>query len=186
MKGIENQTSPALAPIDGHVDPAAKIFPLVYEELRARARELMQDERNNHTLAPTALVHEAYLRLSATNRAWESRNHFMNAAGMAMRRMLIDHARNRSSFKRGRGWKRIRIENLASALGADDFDWLAIDEALQRFRRVDPRAHDVVMLRFFAGRGEDEVGELLKLSTRQVRRDWQTACLWLRREMDKA
>jgi RNA polymerase sigma factor (TIGR02999 family) len=186
MKEIENKTSPALASIGGRADPAADIFPLVYEELRARAYELMQDERNDHTLAPTALVHEAYLRLSATNRVWESRNHFMNAAAMAMRRILIDHARNRSSFKRGRGWKRIKIEDIQSALGSDDFDWLAIDEAMQRFRKVDPRAHDVVMLRFFAGRSEAQIAELLNLSTRQVRRDWQTACIWLRREMDKA
>src|SRR5258705_975953 len=148
MKSIQDKVNRTLAVIDGHADPAEKIFPMVYDELRATAHELMQDERNGHTLAPTALVHEAYLRLSATNRTWQSRAHFINAAARAMRRILVDHARNRSSIKRGRGWKRIKIDDIGSALGSEDFDWMAIDEAMQRFRKVDPRAHDVVMLRF--------------------------------------
>ncbi|HEV8608048.1 MAG TPA: ECF-type sigma factor [Tepidisphaeraceae bacterium] len=186
MKSIQDKVNRTLAVIDGHSDHADKIFPMVYDELRATAHELMQDERTGHTLAPTALVHEAYLRLSAINRTWESRVHFMNAAARAMRRILVDHARNRSSFKRGRGWKRIKIEDIESALTLEDFDWMAIDEAMQRFRKVDARAHDIVMLRFFAGRSEEEVADLLKLSKRQVRRDWKTACLWLRREMDDA
>ena len=185
MKTNQDKVNGTLAVINGNADAAENIFPIVYDELRATAHELMQDERSGHTLAPTALVHEAYLRLSATNRTWESRVHFMNAAARAMRRILVDHARNRSSFKRGRGWKRLRIEDIESALTLEDFDWMAIDEALQRFRKVDSRAHDIVMLRFFAGRSEEEVADLLKLSKRQVRRDWKTACLWLRREMDE-
>lgn len=185
MKAIENKADPKLVAIGEGADPAA-IFAVVYDDLRARAHELMQDERNGHTLAPTALVHEAYLRLSGSNRTWESHAHFMNAAAKAMRRILVDHARNRTSFKRGRGWKRIPIEDIETALAADDFDWLAIDESLQRFRKIDQRAHDVVMLRFFAGRSEAEIAELLSLCTRQVRRDWKTANLWLRRDMDKA
>src|SRR5712675_1073627 len=171
MKSIQDKVNHTLAVTDGHADAAEKIFPIVYDELRATAHELMQDERSGHTLAPTALVHEAYLRLSATNRTWESRVHFMNAAARAMRRILVDHARNRSSFKRGRGWKRMKIEDIESALVSEDFDWMAIDEAMQRFRKVDQRAHDVVMLRFFAGRSEEEIADLLNLSKRQVRRD---------------
>ncbi len=186
MDSIQDKVNRALASIDSCAADSEKLFPLVYDELRAAAARLMQDERSGHTLAPTALVHEAYLKLSETERVWQSRGHFMNAAARAMRRILVDHARNRGSLKRGRGWKRLRIEDIESALVCGDFDWIAIDEAMQRFRKVDPRAHEVVMLRFFAGRSEAEVAELLDLSERQVRRDWKTACLWLRKGMDES
>jgi len=185
MDSIQEKVSRAMAAIEeGCADPAEKLFPLVYDELRQTAQQLMQDERRSHTLGATALVHEAYLRLSEGNQVWKSRAHFMNAAAREMRRILVDHARHCGSLKRGRGWKRLKIEDIESALVCGDFDWLAIDEAMHAFKKVDERAHEVVMLRFFAGRSEAEVAELLSLSERQVRRDWKTACVWLRHNMD--
>ena len=187
MDAVEDKLGRTLAAIDsGQPAAAGAMLPLVYEELRARAHQLMQNERVGHTLAPTALVHEAYLRLVDANRGWQSRTHFLNAAALAMRRILVDHARGRASAKRGAGWRRTQIEDADSAMASAEFDWIGVDEALERFKRVDERAHQVVMLRFFAGRGEAEIAKLLNISERQVRRDWDTARLWLRRAMDEA
>jgi len=186
METIRDKVDRVLAVIDSEGPAAAEeLFSAAYDELRATAHQLMKGERSEHTLAPTALVHEAYLRLCSTNRLWENRAHFVNAAAMAMRRILVDHARNHGSIKRGRGWKRVKIESIETALVCGNFDWMAIDEALQRFRKVDERACEVVMLRFFAGRTEAEVAELLCMTERQVRRDWKSACLWLRHDMDQ-
>ncbi|MCY2954925.1 MAG: ECF-type sigma factor [Planctomycetota bacterium] len=175
-----------LAAVDAGLPQATeKLLPLVYDDLRARARHLMANERSSHTLTPTALVHEAYLKLVDADRGWRSRTHFLSAAAQAMRRILVDHARNKGAAKRGAGWKRAAIENADAALATDNFDWISLDEALDRFRVVDERAHQVVMLRFFAGRTETEIGQMLGIGERQVRREWKTACLWLRQAMDE-
>jgi len=187
MDVVEDKLGRTFAAIDAG-DPAAvrQLFTMVYEELKANAHELMQQERTGHTLGATALVHEAYLKLVDAGCGWQSRTHFINSAALAMRRILVDHARKKGSAKRGAGWKRALIEDADNAITSIDFDWIGLDEALERFAKVDARAHQVVMLRFFAGRSEREIGNMLDISERQVGRDWKTAQLWLRREMDCA
>jgi RNA polymerase sigma factor (TIGR02999 family) len=152
--------------------------------LRRRAKQLMDSERADHTLTPTALVHEAYLRVADRRSGFEGRRHFYNAAAQAMRRILVENARARGRAKRGGGAARaddVSLDTLEAqhALTSDAIDWLALDEALDALRSRDQRRHQVVMLRFFAGLGEAEVAELLGVDVRTVRRDWVTAKLWL-------
>ena len=181
--GAERTVAEALTAVEaGDRAAAGELLPHVYELLRLRAGQLMADERAGHTLTPTALVHEAYLRVSDRASGFESRRHFYNAAAQAMRRILVENARAR--VKRGGGAERAADVSLDSfeaqnPVTSDVIDWLALDEALDALRRRDERRHRVVMLRFFAGLGEAEVAELLGVDVRTVRRDWVTAKLWL-------
>jgi RNA polymerase sigma factor (TIGR02999 family) len=186
MSDTERTISQTLAAIDGgQLQAAEQLLPLVYDDLRAKARHLMAGERGGHTLTPTALVHEAYIKLVDANQGWRSRTHFLNAAALAMRRILVDHARRKVASKRGgKVWKRVVLENADVALNTPEFDWAAIDAALDRFQKVDERAHKVVMLRFFTKCSEAEIAGMLNISERQVRREWTAACLWLREAMD--
>ena len=167
---------------------AGELLPLVYELLRRRAGQLMAAERPDHTLTPTALVHEAYLRVADRRSGFEGRRHFYNAAAQAMRRILVENARSRGRAKRGGAdgapasrADDVTVDSLEAQhpVTSDGFDWLALDEALDALRERDGRRHQVVMLRFFAGLGEAEVAELLGVDVRTVRRDWVTAKLWL-------
>ncbi len=170
----------------------ARLLELVYEQLRAIAAQRMAGERGNHTLQPTALVHEAYLRLIGKPDAhWNGRAHFFRSAAEAMRRILIDHARARSAEKRGggigeAGGKSIfNVSNLADmAESADPKEIMAVDEMILRLGALDAQAADVVRLRFFAGLDEVSVGEVLGVSERTVRRDWAFARAWLRRTLE--
>src|SRR5687768_13679068 len=160
----------ALSAIDeGDPAPANQLLPLVYDLLRRRAHQLMDHERAGHTLTPTALVHEAYLRVADRKRGFESRRHFYNAAAQAMRRILVEHARARGRVKRGgdgaggaAGRATVGLES-PEALDApqtitfDGLDWIVLDEALEGLAQRDERRHQVVMLRFFAGLNEAEV-----------------------------
>jgi RNA polymerase sigma factor (TIGR02999 family) len=160
------------------------LFPLVYDELRRLARARMRAEGAAHTLQPTALVHEAWFRLAAQHGAgWRDRAHFFAMAAEMMRRILVNHARDRRAAKRGGGATRVELDEAVSFFETRDVDLEALDEALQRLAALDPRASRVVELRFFAGLGIEEVAEALGVSPATVKRDWTTARAWLHREL---
>ncbi|MHC5028631.1 MAG: sigma-70 family RNA polymerase sigma factor [Planctomycetota bacterium] len=157
-------------------DAAAELLPLVYDQLQAIAQQRMRQERAGHTLQATALVHEVYVRLIGDRQAsWEGRGHFFRAAADAMRRVLIDHARKRNSQKRGGGKPSIPLSVVDLAVENDPAQILAMDEALTRLEAEDPRAAEVVQLRFFAGLSVDETCEAMGLSERTVMREWAFA-----------
>lgn len=174
-----------LRELDGG-DPrvADRLIPLVYEELRRLAASYMADERPDHTLQPTALVHEAYLRLvDQRSVRWRSRTHFLAIAATAMRRLLIDHARRHRAEKRG-GGRRVTLSEGIAGGEAADLDVLALEEALTRLAEIDGRQAHVIELRFFGGLRVEEAAEVLGISPATVKRDWQHARAWLRRELD--
>lgn len=164
-----------------------ELLALLYGELRALAAGLLRGERAGHTLQPTALVHEAYMRLiGLTDLTLESRRHFYGAAAGTMRRILVDHARQRKARKRGGpDAVRVEIEDLDALAGPKALDFEALDEALEAFARVAPEQARVVELRYFAGFSLEETADLVGVSTRTVKRDWQMASAWLRREMSR-
>ncbi len=155
----------------------------VYVELRALAAYHMAHERPGHTLQPTALVHEVYLRMAAQRTGWQSRSHFMRLAAQQIRRVLVDHARARNSQKRGGDRMRVTLSDLDS--GERDFDLLALDRAMERLAGRAPEAARVVELRYFAGFTEREIADALSTSVRTVRRHWAFARAWLFRELDE-
>jgi RNA polymerase sigma factor (TIGR02999 family) len=168
------------------------LVPLVYAELRRQARRALRDEAAGHTLQPTALVHEAFLRLVDQRRArWESRTQFLAVAAQAMRRVLVDHARARRAAKRGAGARRVTLVDadvphapVDAAVAADGVDVLALDVALTRLAALDPRKARLVELRYFAGLSIPEAAEALAVSPATVGREWAVARRWLRRELD--
>lgn len=166
-----------------------ELLPLVYEELRSRAGKLLSGERSNHTLQRTALVHEAYLKLVRGEQNFQTRAHFFNAAALAMRRILVNHAVERRAHKRGGGRAQVNLDDVDIAGDAVDsvdvLDWIQLDDALKQLAEASPRQHKVVMLRFYAGRTEAEVAELLGVSLATVERDWKMARAWLYRAMKK-
>lgn len=167
-------------------DPGAvdRLLPLVYDELRALARREMRRERSDHTLQPTALVHEAYLKLARLNRLeWRDRAHFFAAAAGTMRRVLVSHARRKRAEKRGGGAKDVPLENVVLAARERPEDVLALDEALARLADLDSRQAQVVECRFFAGMSVPETAEALGISPATVKRDWTAARAWLNREL---
>jgi RNA polymerase sigma factor (TIGR02999 family) len=157
-------------------EAAEALLPLVYEQLRAIAQKRMAGERAGHTLEATALVHEAYMRLLGNeNIAWQSRGHFFGAAAESMRRILIDHARKKGSQKRGGGRKALAISVVDLATEHDPDDILALDEAITTLGAEDPRAAEVVRLRFYAGLSVEETAEAMGVSERTVMREWAYA-----------
>ena len=181
MSASSDRITRLLRAIDrGESDAVEELLPLVYDELRSRAGKLMAGERANHTLQRTALVHEAYLDLAGGELSFQSRAHFFNAAALAMRRILVRHATRRGRIKRGGGRARVNLDEVEVANHSpDEMDWLELDEALNELERVSPRRHQVVMLRFFSGRTEAEIAQLLNVSEATVRRDWTAARAWL-------
>jgi RNA polymerase sigma factor (TIGR02999 family) len=169
----------------GESGAAEKLLPLVYDELRARAGILMSGERRDHTLQRTALVHEAYLKLAGSRQGFRSRLEFFSAAALAMRRILVDHATRRKSLKRGGGRDRVDVEvmDIAEPPSNQTLDWLELDGVLKTLEQLSPRQHQIVMLRFFSGRTEAEIAEMLQISEATVRREWATARMWLFRTM---
>ena len=177
-----------------HGDPAAAqaLLPLVYEELRSLAAQRLADERPGQTLQPTALVHEAYLRLVdvAQVQDWNSRGHFFAAAAEAMRRILVENARRRHRLRHGGGRKRIDLDvagaQLAALEGDDDAahdDLLALDEALTRLTAHDEAAAQVVKLRYFAGLTIEQTADALGISERTAHRHWAYAKAWLYKQL---
>ena len=169
---------------EGDSDGYHQLLPLIYDELHSLADRAMMRERPAHTLGATALVHEAYLRLLGQARLpWRSRAHFLAVAARAMREILIDHARHRRTKKRGGGARKISAANVAAPSGPSPIDLLALDGALSKLEKDEPRTARVVELRFFGGLTLDEVAEVLGVTTRTVTREWQYAQAWLRREV---
>lgn len=164
-----------------------RLLPLVYDELRQVARRMMSRESPGQTLQPTALVHEAYLRLFGSGpSSWENRAHFFVAAATAMRRILVERARRRRSERRGGGRRRVTLDEGAVPSDPPAADLLALDAALSRLESEDERASRVVHLRYFAGLGIEETAELMGISTATVSREWTYARAWLLREMTGA
>lgn len=171
----------------GDAAASESFWQLVHADLRELARGELGHERRNHTLAPTALVHEAFLRLQGTERLpWQSRAHFFGAAARAMRRVLVDHARARRRLKRAGALAAVPlVDDTPAATAPPAIDLLALDEALERLSRLDPRMVQVVELRFFAGLSVAEIARLLEVSTGTVGGDWKIARMWLHRELSK-
>jgi RNA polymerase sigma factor (TIGR02999 family) len=168
---------------------AAELFPLVYDELRRLAGSYMAREHAGHILQPTALVHEAYLRLvDQTRTGFKGRTHFLAVGAQVMRRLLIDHARRRGAVKRGLGWQRVTLgptceASSAEALSAEEL--LSLDTALDKLAALDEREAQVVTLRFFGGLNVEEVAEAMGVSKRTVESDWRHARAWLRVELSR-
>jgi len=162
-------------------------MPLVYKELRAVAARHLRREREGHTLAPTALVHEAYLRMvDQAEPQWRNRAHFIGCAAQIMRHVLVDHARTRNREKRGGRAVRVALDeagDVAGGEGAADVDLVVLDEALQRLQQMNERHARVVELRYFGGLSVEETAEVLAVSPGTVKRDWTLARSWLRREL---
>lgn len=155
---------------------AEQVLPLVYDELRRLAAARMAREAAGQTLQPTALVHEAWLKLVHDGgRTWENRAHFYRAAAMAMRRILIDRARQKSTIKRAGGWQRVDIEHLELAGASPDDHLLLIDESLKSLESEDPESAEVVMLKFFSGLTNKDTARTLGISEATVERRWAFA-----------
>lgn len=170
-----------------HGDPkaSAELLPLVYEELRRLAAQKMMREAAGHTLQPTALVHEAWMRLGGSDApSFQNRAHFFGAAAEAMRRILIEHARRRLAAKRGAGVEPVDLEGLeiASPLGDDD-QLLAVNEALEKFAALDPRKAELVKLRYFVGLNFEETAAALGIAVPTAKQWWAYARAWLTVEM---
>ena len=168
----------------GETDAFDRLVPLVHDELRRIARRFMGHERPGHTLQPTALVNEAYLRLIEVKRIrWQNRAHFFAMSARVMRRILVDAARARDNQKRGGGAQKVSLDEALVVAGDGGPDLVALDDALQALERVHPRKSQVVELRFFAGLSLEESAEALHVSVDTVKRDWRFAKLWLLREL---
>ena len=164
----------------------ARLMPLVYGELRRLAKAYLRRERPDHTLQPTALVHEVYLRLVDQSRVeWQDRAHFYGIAAQMMRRILIDHARAHASGKRAGGARRLSLDEAALLPEERAADLLALDEALRLLTEKDERKGRVVELRFFGGLSVGEAAEVLGVHAATVERDWVVAKAWLYREMER-
>ena len=182
--GEDSVTQMLQAASRGDAQAAAELLPLVYAELRKLADSWMAKLSPGQTLQPTALVHEAYLRLvRGDDSGWESRRHFFFAATRAMRDILVEQARRKASLKRGGDHKRVEPDNLVVAIEAPADDMLALDEALERLERDDLRKHQIVLLRFFAGLSEAETAEAMNISLRTVEREWRYIRARLHKEL---
>lgn len=171
--------------VAGDDSAASRLLPLVYEELRSLAGNMMRGERPDHTLQPTALVHEAYVRLVGAGQTdWQGRIHFLAVASRAMRRLLINHARDRHAAKRGGGdWARITLDEVVANAEERVVDVLALDEALERLAVISQRQARLVELRFFGGLSIQEAADALDLSPTTAKADWIIARAWLAREL---
>ena len=170
----------------GQGDDAARdlLIPIVYDELRRRAASHLRHERRGHTLRPTELVHETYLRLCRQDAAWQNRDQFFGVASRLMRRILVDHARARAAAKRG-GGLRVTLAEDASATGPREPDLLDLDAALGELAALDERQAHLVELRYFGGLSIDEAARVLQLSPATVSREWTAARTWLYRRLTR-
>jgi RNA polymerase sigma-70 factor, ECF subfamily len=161
-----------------------KLIPLVFEDLRQIARRLFQREADGHTLQPTALVSEVYLRLIDQRKIqWQNRKQFFGVASMMMGRILADYAKGRKAAKRGSGIPKIPLDETFAMPEMRDFDFVALDEALSRLAELDERQGQIVGMRFFMGLSNEQIAEVLEISVTTVKREWRTARLWLHREL---
>jgi RNA polymerase sigma factor (TIGR02999 family) len=163
----------------GDQDAAEKLLPLVYRELHRLAQAYMRRERPEHTLQPTALINEAYLRLVGSNTDWQNRAHFVGVAAQVMRRVLVDYARNHNAGKRGGEFRRVELEEDIAFSNDRSDEVLAVDAALSDLKNVSPRQAQIVELRYFAELTDEQIATLLQISRRTVQRDWLLAREWL-------
>lgn len=169
---------------DGDERALDRLTPLVYEELRRQAARYLRRERPGHTMQTTALINEAYLRLiDAKEVRWQGRAHFFAIAANLMRRILVDHARQRNAAKRGGSPVHVTLDRIVATAKQSNIDVLAIDEALTKLAAVDRQQAQIVELRFFSGLSVEETAAALGISPRTVKRDWSVARAWLRREI---
>lgn len=168
----------------GDSSATTRLLELMYDALHHQAVQLFNDERVGHTLQPTALVHESFIRLvGIAEIEWQSRRHFLLMAATMMRRILTDHARSRMRLKRGGAWKKvIEVDERQLSLSSDD-DVLSVHEALGKLEAIDPRQAQIVELRFFGGLSQAEVADALGVSLRTVEAEWAFAKAWLRKEL---
>ena len=164
---------------DGSVDARDRLLTLIYQELRRRAAAHLRRERPDHTLQPTALVHEAYLRLVDQRAPWHNRGQFFGVASQIMRRILVDRARARKMNKRSGQWARVTLDDALAVTPAVDLDVLDLDAALTELATFDARKSQIAELRFFTGLSLEETGRELGVSLATVERDWQAARAWL-------
>ena len=171
---------------DGRHEAFDELVPHVYDELHRQAARFLRRERPNHSLQTTGLVHEAYLKLvNQKNVSWQSRSHFFAIAAQTMRRILVDHARNRGREKRGRANEMLPLEEALTKAEEADVDLIALDEALSRLNEIDPQQTRIVELRYFCGLTLDEAAEVTGVSRATAARDWDAAKAWLFREMTR-
>jgi RNA polymerase sigma factor (TIGR02999 family) len=169
---------------EGDESAVNRLMPLVYEELRALAQSYLERERSGHTLQATALVHEAYVRLvDQRDVEWRNRAHFFAVAAQAIRRILVDHARERGRLKRGGRRERVPLDEDLGLEDEQDAELLALDEALTRLAALNQRQAQIVELKYFGGMDRQEVARYLGVSPRTVDGDWSMARAWLRREL---
>lgn len=170
----------------GDARASAQLLPLVYGELHNLALSYMQDERRQHTLQPTALIHEAWMRLIGDpHPQWNDRAHFVALAARAMRQVLVDHARRRDADKRGGGAGREPLDATLELYEERSTNLLDLDSVLEKLRGLDPELATIVELRFFGGANNDEIAKVLAVSTRTVERGWKMARAWLRAELER-
>ena len=185
-EGAEEITGLLNAWSNGDEGALAKLIPIVYGELRRIAQRQMAREHHGHTLQPSALVNEAYIRLVDCNALqWKNRAHFFGVMAGLMRRILVDLARSRRNQKRGGNWQRVTLDGALLPSATTDLDLVAVDEALEDMARIDVRKAKVVELRFFAGLTVEETAEVLQISGDTVARDWTFAKAWLSRELKR-
>ncbi|MCA1623273.1 MAG: sigma-70 family RNA polymerase sigma factor [Acidobacteria bacterium] len=173
---------------EGNAQALDELMPLVYEELHRQASRYLRRERKDHTLQTTALIHEAYLKLiDQRDVRWESRTHFFAIAAQAMRRILVDYARAKQRSKRGGDDAKISLEEETILISTEGkgVDLIALDEALTRFAEIDPQQARVVELRYFGDLSLEETAEALHISRATVAREWNTAKVWLHRELTR-
>jgi RNA polymerase sigma factor (TIGR02999 family) len=167
----------------GDEEAWGQLVPLVYDELRRVARRQLRRERGEHTLQPTALVHEAFLRLVDQKVTWQNRAHFFGVAAQLMRRILVDHARQRHAAKRGGGAALVALDSANALAPEREVDLLALDGVLEQLTSLDPQQGRIVELRFFGGLTVEETAEALGISPATVKRDWSLAKAWLYRAL---
>lgn len=171
---------------DGDAEAGERLLPFVYQELRRSARFLMSRERSEHTLQPTALVHEAFLKLTTlTEIKWKDRRHFYYFVSQLMRQILVDHARLHAAAKRGSNPINFSIDDLQIPAEERAASILFLDEALEHLARIDEKQSKIVEMRYFGGMTNREIAEALEISARTVIREWESARLWLYRELNK-
>jgi RNA polymerase sigma-70 factor (ECF subfamily) len=184
MSATEDVTQLLNALNEGDAATVDRLFGLVYEELRAVSAGCLRNERPDHTLQPTALVNEVFLRLiKQTQIDWKNRAHFLAVAASAMRQVLIDHARGRKRVKRGGPAQRVAMADAITPIADADPELLDLEEALQRLATMDPRQSRIVELRFFGGMTVEEIAHVLGVSRSTVEAEWRMARAWLRREL---
>jgi len=186
MPATQNVTAMLRDWTNGNQEALDKLIPVVYDELRRQAARYLRGERPGHTLQTTALIHEAYLRLiNQHNIEWKDRAHFYAIAARLMRQILVDHARKRQAAKRGGSDIKVRLEEEMVMSPERNVDLVALDEALTRLAGIDPQQSRIVEMRYFSGLSTEETAEVMGVSSRTVKRDWNVAKAWLRQEISK-